>query len=423
MIVFNKFIRGAIRSPEDDGAGGGGGGDASAAVLESHDAEATALFGDEGAPAATGAGDDAGEAKDDAAPPAAEKPAAAKPAGEKKAAPFSPFGKKPDDAATKAADATKAATEDPEDKIQLGEKAGADTKNHFASLKTITKQLRAEKAAIAAELETARKAGAASPEMEKLRAEHKALSDRLAIVDIQNHPDYVRQFVEPKNKILAGVSSVLADNKVEGVDVASLLGKPRPEFARAVSEIAAKLPAFEQSAFLADMRQLHTLDAEAKSQLSKSGELAAALQRKSEETHRAAFAETWKTLDFTPDNLPALEIPAEATAEERAAMEAYNAGIANMRTSAEQIAFGKMDEKGVAATATKAAAFDFIRTHAIPRMEAEHNKAVDLIQTLTAELQALKASRRGGGGSGIDTGAGADADESHEVAASKTFKR
>lgn len=415
---MKRFYYGLLRNPDPEASGGGGDGGESA----SHDSDAGALFGDKpdagnnGAAPAGGSGGGATET-----PPAESKSADAK--GDKSSA-FGKFGTKPT-APAKPADTTPAASDNPEDKINLGDKASGDTRKHFDSLKGITKTLRTDIAARDArikELEAKAASGTATPaDYEKLKSEHKALSDRLAVVDLQSHPDFAKRFGEPKAKLIGGLNTVLADNKVDGVDLPSLLNKPRPEFAKTVSEIAAKLPAFEQQAFLSDMRQLYTLEGEAKGELARAGEISAALQKKTEADQRAAFAKTWGTLDFNSDGLEALEIPADASAEEKASIEAYNAGIKGIRTAAEGIAFGKMDEAGVATAATKAAAFDFMRSHAIPRMEAEFSKARALIASLTEEVKALKANRSGTGGGG--GGGGGSEEESHEAAASAAFRK
>lgn len=410
-----------LRAPAGDGGEGGGG---AAVAEETHGSAATALFD---APAA-GGGDAAAKAVADKATAdkaAADKAAAG--AAKPPASPISKFGaKKPaDDAAAKAAaEKAAAAAQTDEDKINLGDKASPETKTQFGELKKITKNLRAELAARDAKLAEAEKRNGSAPttpEIEKLRAEHKAFSERLSIVDLQNHPDYVRQFGEPKTKLVTGINTVLADNKVDGADIASLVGKPRADFMKSANELAEKLPDYERPAFMADMRQLYTLEGEAKAALGKAGEVGALLQKKGEQSAKAAFEETWKSLDFG-EALNPMEIPADASAEDRAALEAYNKAVGGIRTNAEQIAFGRTDERGASLTATKAATFDFLREHAIPRMEAEFAKAATLVSDLTKEIAALKAARAGGGSDG---GGGNDstAEESHAAAASKVFSR
>lgn len=404
-----KTLHSILRAPEGESSGGGSG---LAEPIESHDSgDVDTLYG-EPSRAAPEQKTETPTAK--AAPEAAAKPT------EKEVKLFNPFAKKTEE---KPAAATE---EHPEDKIQLSEKSGADTKTHFQTLKGIAKQEREARMALAAEIETLKKAApssATSPELERLRAEHKSLSDRLSIVDLQSHPDFVAKYVEPKNKIVAGINEVLTSNDIVGEDVSSLIGRPRAEFMKGAAAIADKLPDYERSAFMADMRQLQAMDAEAKGQLGKAGELSAALQRKSEETQRATFDATWKTLGFTAENLPPIEVSANASPEERASAEAYNKGISEIRSNAERIAFGRMSEGEVATSATKAAAFDFMQAHAIPKMEANFNEARQLIASLTEEVKALKAARGGGDGIGNVGSGDTGEDESHEAAASRAFSR
>jgi hypothetical protein len=336
------------------------------------------------------------------------------------AKPLSKFGKKPEAASAKPA----AEIAGDEDKIALDAKAAEGTRTQFTQLKTITKGLRTELAARDAEIATLKKnAGTpvSTPELDRLRAEHKSMSERLSVVDLQSHPDFVRQFGEPKNAIIANINTVLADNKVDGADVASLVGKSRADFMKGASEIAAKLPEFEQHAFMTDMRQLFKLEGDAKAALTKAKEIGATLYQRSEATAKAAFEGVWNSLEFG-EGLAALEVPADASDEDKAAIGEYNKAVAGVRASAEGIAFGRGDEKAMALTATKAATFDFMLSHGIPRMEAEHKQALGLIAELKGEIEALKGARKSGGDGGGGGNDGA-AETSHADSASKVWTR
>jgi len=405
-----------VRAPEDGAEGG-----EAAVALETHEADAKELFGHSPPPIEPPAG------KEPAAPPA---PAKESPI---KAPPATPANildvvDEPKTAPTLPAATPPAAPEEaPEDKITLTEKSAPTTHTQFEQLKAITKAERAEKSRLAAELVELRTRGAAlpdtSPEADRLRAENKTFGDRLAILDLQNHPQFQKQFVEPRNQLLANVSEVLAANEIKDVDVNSLIAKSRPDFAKAVSAIAEQLPVYEQQAFIADMRQVQALDTQAKAQLANAGKLAQNLAAQSVERQRTTFEATWKALDFSAEKLKPFPIAPDASPEEKTALEAYNKGLTEIRGTAEKLAFGRMDEAGTALVASEAATFRFLRGHVIPKMAAEYQKSRDLIAELTAEITALKGSRQAGTGTPSGDPAGDEAEETHEQAARKLFSR
>lgn len=246
-----------------------------------------------------------------------------------------------------------------------------------------------------AELDTLKKATPADvADITRLKADLQAAHDRLAVLDVTSHPDFQRQYSAPKKRALEDAQSLLTDNTVEGApDVVGLLTKPRNEFSKVISELAAKMPVYDQAAFTTSMREAYRLHSEEKGALSKSGELAQQLQAKTAQQQRQAFEATWKEFDGKVKPLP---MPDNATNEQRAEVQAYNEALAGIKATAEKNAFGRLDEKGVADLAAKAAALDFVATRAMPRLEREFNNARNLIKELTDELAAIKGQKHPG---------------------------
>lgn len=246
-----------------------------------------------------------------------------------------------------------------------------------------------------AELTTLKNATPAdTADLARLRGELQAAHDRLAVLDVQSHPDFVRQYAGPKKKALEDAQSLLTDNAVEGAhDVAGLLAKPRNEFSKVISELAGKMPVYDQAAFTTAMREAYRLHTEEKGALSKSGELAQQLQAKSAQQQRQAFEATWKEFDGKVKPRP---MPENATAEERAEVQAFNDGLAALKATAEKNVFGKLDDKGVASMGAKAAALDFMAQQVLPHMDREFAKAAALIKELTSELAAIKGRKAPG---------------------------
>lgn len=416
-----KILFGVLRAPEGEGNGGGNG-----ELSESHEAAADKLFGGGDDTAAASSNDDtAAKPSGDSDAAGQGKHSATAGGTEVKPGLLGKLGKKPAGGENKPGEGT---SELPEDKISLGEKAAPETKKHFETMKGLTKQLRSDLAAKEVrikELESAGSNAALPADYEKLKAEHKAFSDRIAVLDLRSHPDFARQFTEPKAKIVGALNTVLSDNQVEGSDLTALLGRPRAEFMKSASEIAEKLPDYERFEFLAGARQLYQLSQAEQQALGQSAELAKGLQAKTLEAQRAAFGKTWQKLGGMGEVLVKLEADADATPEQKTAVDAYNKALDAVRTNAEALAFSPGNEEVAAQTAVKAATFDFFVNHAIPRMEAEYKGLVDLVGKLQSEVVELRGGKGeavdGGGGDG---GHGGDALElSLDAAAAKVWGR
>lgn len=354
----------------------------------SHIDEAAALFADKAPAAATI--DDESEVVTKVDPDKTAKP-------DTKSAPAEPpsiF----DAAKPKAVPAAEPAkVENPEDKITLNPKAKPETATQFGELKTITKTLRAEADQLRSELAEAKKtpvvSAAAQQENEKLRADYKAAMDRLAVVDLKNTPAFAKQFVEPLNASTEAVKLILADNGMEKVDVKGLLGKSRSEFSAAVNAIAEKLPALDRADFVQEIRNMRAIDTNAANALKNAGTISTEIQQQQVAKARTAFNETLTNLDFVKaGGIGLVEVPANATPEDRAFFEKYNASASSIPAEAEKIAFGGMGEKDVAKVAIEAATFRHIMRNVIPRMDSEYQSMKRQNAELSSKIKELKGS-------------------------------
>jgi hypothetical protein len=294
-----------------------------------------------------------------------------------------------------------ASVDNPEDKIELASNAHASTKDQFKSLKTITRELRGQLTQ-AQERERSlneqlKSHATAQPQVdnsdvERLRAEHKAMSDRLALVDLQSHPTFQQQYVQPKNQSLTEAQQLLEANGVTDVKVEGLLNKPRSEFGKLVSEAASKLSDFDKVDFASHMRKAWELEQGSRSALNKSRELMNGIAQQNGAKQRGAFEKTWGAVaGSVNEHIVELEPLPTATAEERASIESYNQSIKNLRINAEKLALNPMDEEGVSKAAIKAAAYDFHIAHAMPRLEQEMTGLLRLVRDQAAELKAIRA--------------------------------
>lgn len=318
------------------------------------------------------------------------------------------------------------AGKNPEDDIVLAPGYSAPAHESFAKIKNITVGLRdqlnaarEEAKKFKAELETAR-AGSPPPdtaELERMRADHKSMSDRLMLVDLREHPAFHNEFVAPQNAALAAAAELLSVGGVTGVDVQSLLGKTRAEFGKAVSAAAQQLSDFDRTEFAENMRRAWAINEGAKAALGKSKETYTALRTQTETSQRQAFERTWgRSAGQLAEHIVELEAPENATPEMRAAVEDYNASYKGLRTIAEQRAFGPATSEAVSENAIKSAAYDFHIQKAMPKLMGEFQALLNLNRHLTEQLQAIRrrnpnfqisgAPAGGSGGGGGDNADG-----------------
>lgn len=320
-------------------------------------------------PAAVVSGDDA--------PPApsiiAKKPAEAKPADAK-----------PADAAP---------VEGPEDK--LPEPKSPEAQAGWKELKAIAKEARNRAAQLERDLLEARKAAPTpnateAAETAQLKNDLKAAQDRLLTLDLQSHPDFARQFVEPKKKALATATEVLGYNGKESVDPTGILGKPLKDFNAAISEFTKDMNPADAGMVMQSLRQARELHLAEQGALSNSRQVHEQLTAKAVQAQKQAFESV--ASEVVP-SFAKREVVETMSAEEKASVLAYNQSVESLRARAESRAFGRLQEKDVATMAFKEAAFDHLLTHGVPYLESHVASQNKIIAQLTSELKALRGGK------------------------------
>ena len=289
------------------------------------------------------------------------------------------------------------------DKMELGEKASDNARTNFAKLREVAKQERLAKAALEKQLADLKAqqetlAKAAQPdtaEQERIRAEHKAMADRLALVDLKNHPDYVRQYEVPKTAALAEAKEVLDYNGVTA-NLESLMGKSLKEFSADVSKLTKDMNSMDATAVQTSLRNAWKVNNEAVAALSKSQELAKALSEKSAHAQKQAVEKVWGTFKEAESILAKRAMPEGATPEEVAEITSYNEAVQGLRSNYERNAFGRMTEEETARMALKATTFDFIQTHGVKMMDRAYKSMEARAIAAEKQLAELKAARSPG---------------------------
>jgi hypothetical protein len=245
------------------------------------------------------------------------------------------------------------------------------------------------------QLATLRKATPADiADVEKLKGEHQKALDRLAVLDLQNHPDFTRQYTEPKAKALVEAGEVLAYNNKGAVDPA-LLGKSQKDFNAAVAEMTKDMNSMDASTVQVAMRNAYKLAGDERTALAKAGELRSGIEAKDAQQRTQAFERVYGNLGFENLITPK-EAPAEATAEQKAQVAEYNAALSQTRSMAEKNAFGRLSPEDAATVATKAAYLDVMVKHVVPVLEKGYSAVVAERNALAKELQAIRGLKQPG---------------------------
>jgi len=320
--------------------------------------------------------------------------------------------------------------EHPEDKLELTPESKPETKAQFDTLKTTAKQLRADLAARDAELATLRKQNetrsAATPadqaDHARLLAEHQALKDRLALQDIQSHPDYIAQYIAPRDAALNEAATLLKENGLESPDMHALLAKPRAEFGKAVSELAETLPEFDRATFIDAMRTAHKKAADARAANEKSSELNATLRARTAQRQRDTVDTVWREkLGPATQFLEQLQTDDKATPEQKQEAATYNAAIAKVRSDYETAALGQITDEQAAILSGKAATFDFLLTPGLPRVERMYQTLAEENDALRAENETLRGARSPGQFTDSPSGDSTPQGETLEAATKRFF--
>ncbi len=310
------------------------------------------------------------------------------------------------------------AGDDPFEKFALPDTAPEEQKGQFTELKRIAREQKQR----LKELEGKVNAPVVpTAELEKLRAEHKAAMDRIAVLDLQSHPDFKRQFQEPKTKALAEVNEILTYSGKEGVDLAGLLGKDRKAFSAAVTEMTKDLNPMDATTVQTALRDAYRLTGEEKAALANSGELRTKMQQQAESQTRQVFDEVSANLGPIGEFLVTLDVPDGATAEEKQEIADYNQSVTGIKSHVEKTVFGPTNEKSMAVLGWKAGTLDFLLNKGIPRMEKTYASVLSENEALRRELAAVKGVKGGGPISG-DPGKGGGAKKTNDQLVAEAFR-
>lgn len=283
-------------------------------------------------------------------------------------------------------------------------KSSPERVQQFKTLRTKSAQVArdlAQKLEIATKRETELReklnAAPESEDMARIRSEHEAMSKRLMVLDLQSHPKFSQEFIQPRDSALAAAAELLP-----GANVAALLNLPRAEFGKAVSEAASKLSAFDQTDFASHMRTAYQLKQRGEQAMGKASEINQALRQQTVNGHKQAFDGTFAKTIGSMVGVKELTVPADATPEQRAEADAFNAGFRNIRSAAEQIALGTSDPEGIARASIKAATYEWQVKSVLPLMAKTIKQKEARVAELEGQIAAIKSRNPNSQMRGVD---------------------
>lgn len=288
----------------------------------------------------------------------------------------------------------------PEEDMQLDAKASPKAREHFENLKNITRAERQRADAAerkAQEFDGRLKTVTTAPapvdvaELERLRTEHKAMSDKLLLIDTRNHPVFQNQYVKPRQDALVQATELLKANGKEA-DLAALIEKPRGEIGKALAELLKDVNPFDQTEISNGVQTAYKLAQSEKQALAQAGQVSGAIRQQTAGQQAQSFDAVWtKVAAGVGEFLEPAEIPATATPEQRRGMEEYNNAMKSLQANARQIATGAASYDTIAEASIKAAAFDLNQKHVMPRIAAEFHAMQQVVAGLKKEVEGYRS--------------------------------
>lgn len=243
------------------------------------------------------------------------------------------------------------------------------------------------------------KRGLKLTEVERFLEEHQTMSERLMALDLKSHPAYQRDFNQPREAAVAEMKEALRANDIEESFADKILAADGKQLRELVDKTASNMSDLDKSIFVNAVRKVMDLRKAEGEAERKAGSLVAALRQRTEQTQRETFEREFSRLSGGQDMLQPLEVLADAKPEQRQQIEAYNASVKMLRANAERLALGPASVEQVASASIKAAAFDHVIQHALPRIEQEYSDLMTRYAQLAQENQRLRAARPNAGNS------------------------
>lgn len=259
--------------------------------------------------------------------------------------------------------------------------------------------------------------------LQELETQVQTYSERLKVLDLKSHPEFVEKYVKPQSEAKAALVSIAKGDEAE-INVEELLSLKGKKFNQGVSEALEQLTPYARVQFQAALERYIAADLGAQEAQAKADEFLKTAKDKVGSRSRAAFDSVSK--GYSEHFIP-VTVDEKAGDADKAAAQEYNAALASLQKEAEALAFGQIDEKTAAEMAHEAALYRFTLKHGLPRIGKLYDAALSERDAKIAELEgrvkaltAASPSVDGGSGGGSDDTPAAEV--SHLAAAKAYFK-
>jgi hypothetical protein len=260
----------------------------------------------------------------------------------------------------------------------------------------------------------------------ELETQNKSYSERLKLLDLRSHPEFVSKFVQPAEQAKLAMATIAKTDEVE-VNVEELVSMKGKALNTAVSQVMETMTPYARVKFQAALDSFFTAQAGAEQAVAQADETLKSMKQNGGARSRASFDSVARNYS---DAFLAAPIDDKLPDADKQAAAAYNAALAGIGKQAETYAFGQIDETGVADLSHKAALYEFTMNHGIPRIASLYGAALNARDAKIAELETqVKALTKssptlsGGSGAGAPGDGAPPANESHAEAARRYFQR
>ena len=260
----------------------------------------------------------------------------------------------------------------------------------------------------------------------ELETQNKSYSERLKLLDLRSHPEFVSKFVQPAEQAKLAMATIAKTDEVE-VNVEELVTMKGKALNNAVSQVMESMTPYARVKFQSALDNFFSAQAGAEQAVAQADETLKSMKQNGGARSRASFDSVARNYS---DAFLAAPIDEKAPDADKQSAAAYNEALAGIGKQAETYAFGQIDETGVADLSHKAALYEFTMNHGIPRIASLYGAALTSRDAKIAELETqVKALTKSsptlssGSGTGSSGDSAPPANESHAEAARRYFQR
>jgi len=268
------------------------------------------------------------------------------------------------------------------------------------------RKIKEEKAQLAKQLEELKAGKAANPDYEAqlkaLQEERDSLSERVRLLDVERHPEFIKKYEGKINGVFDSVKSLVG---TEGERLVGLLKSPESDYRNSqIDDIVEGLSPAKKAKLGALIVKYEEINGERAAEISEAkadyDAILARYQQDSETNTKAALEQATKTWQKVSENARALEI-----FEPRENDEEWNNELNQRLSLAQQIFNGENSEEDLAKAALWAAAAPKYRELLYAQVEVNKRLQAELAKYRGSEPGVTSKATTGGGSRPANTNA------------------